>query len=216
MSATASMRALGSGSAMAAIVASPSPIKARFLMCSLPIAPVPMTPTRTGFFVAGTARVDGSKPVVVAIESGLEQPTSKASTTTSGVPRSDASTRRGGTNVSRACMTSVLSTRRMSPFFQRKTTRRSSMNLATANRTSLSTGDPSPRTTAFSPTFRASFQPVKAAIIELKKTRFPVRGSVFRAGRTAVVVLQSPLGNHSHEVPCLRMTASASSLVPAL
>mmetsp|Transcript_11982 Transcript_11982/g.21196 ORF Transcript_11982/g.21196 Transcript_11982/m.21196 type:complete len:314 (+) Transcript_11982:789-1730(+) len=181
---TASCRALASESATAVTMASFWPSKEMFRMCSLPMAPVPRMPALSGL----TPSADEI-----------------------GGPLSAASTRRGGSNVCLECITVVLSSTRMSPFFQVKATSFSLMNRATALIASAFTGDPSPRTTAFSPTFLESFQPVKAATIELKKTCRPVRSSFRKAGSTAVTVLQSPLGSHSQEVPCLRMAASASA-----
>mmetsp|Transcript_714 Transcript_714/g.1574 ORF Transcript_714/g.1574 Transcript_714/m.1574 type:complete len:278 (-) Transcript_714:641-1474(-) len=128
-------------------------------------------------------------------------------------PRKAASTRRGGSKLCRLWSTLVLSTMRMSPFFHAKATSFSSINRATAFSAFLSTGVKSPSTTAFSPTFLASFHPVKAATMELKKTWRPVRSSTRSAGRTEVVVRQSPLGSHSQLVPCFRIASSASSRV---
>mmetsp|Transcript_168894 Transcript_168894/g.542902 ORF Transcript_168894/g.542902 Transcript_168894/m.542902 type:complete len:241 (-) Transcript_168894:653-1375(-) len=206
MSASASARAFSSESAMAATTATCSPSSAMLRMCSLPMAPVPMMPTRRGL----------GPPCAKAATETATGAAMGSATSGSGRPRSEARTRRGGMKVSRECMTSVLSMNRMSPFFHVKTTRRSSMNFATAHMISLSTGEPSPSSTAFSPTFRASFQPVKAAIMELKKTRLPVRWSTRSAGKTAVTVLQSPLGSHSQVVPCFRIAASASARVVTL
>mmetsp|Transcript_154523 Transcript_154523/g.474913 ORF Transcript_154523/g.474913 Transcript_154523/m.474913 type:complete len:319 (-) Transcript_154523:419-1375(-) len=187
----ASARALSSESETATTTATASPRSLMLRMCSLPMAPVPTMPTRRG--AASAAEERGS-----------------------GGPRSAASTRRGGSKLCRACMTSVLSTRRTSPSCHAKATWRSCMKRSTTRSASPSTGDPSPSTMARSPSLRASYQPVKAAITELKNTRLPVRLSRRRAGRTAVVVRQSPFGSHSKEVPCRRMAASASSLVATL
>mmetsp|Transcript_31345 Transcript_31345/g.91432 ORF Transcript_31345/g.91432 Transcript_31345/m.91432 type:complete len:326 (-) Transcript_31345:356-1333(-) len=196
-SSRASWRALASGSATAVTTATVSPRRAMLRMCSLPIAPVPTTPMRIG---------PSSPPPPPEFRDEVGD-------AMSGGPRKEAKTLRGGTKVSRACMAIVLSTSRTSPFFHLNTTRWRSMKSATARMASASRGEPSPRTTAFSPMFRESFQPVKAATTELKKTRFPVRWSMRSAGNEAVVVRQSPLGNHSHDVPCRLMASSASSRV---
>mmetsp|Transcript_55240 Transcript_55240/g.157235 ORF Transcript_55240/g.157235 Transcript_55240/m.157235 type:complete len:221 (+) Transcript_55240:1290-1952(+) len=195
-SCSASSRACSLESATAATTAASSPSSSMLRMCSLPMAPVPMIPTRMGAAAGCTAGCTAASA--------------------SGSPRRDASTRRGGVKVSRACITRVLSMKRMSPWCHSKATRRSCMNWATPRIACASTGEPSPSTTAFSPTFRESFHPVKAAIMELKKTRFPVRPSTRSAGKMAVVVRQSPLGSHSYSVPCRRMAFSASSRVDTL
>mmetsp|Transcript_46847 Transcript_46847/g.109389 ORF Transcript_46847/g.109389 Transcript_46847/m.109389 type:complete len:339 (+) Transcript_46847:771-1787(+) len=131
----------------------------------------------------------------------------------SGLPRSAARTRRGGSKLCREWRTLPLSTMRMSPFFQAKATSLSAIKRATALSACLFTGLKSPSRTASSPTFLESFQPVKAAMTELKKTRRPVRSSMRRAGRAAVVTFRSPPDSHSHVEPCLVITSSASSRV---
>mmetsp|Transcript_31400 Transcript_31400/g.50507 ORF Transcript_31400/g.50507 Transcript_31400/m.50507 type:complete len:219 (+) Transcript_31400:1318-1974(+) len=184
-SAKASLRAESLWSATATMMAK-SARRAKLRICSLPMAPVPRMPILSGFCTP-------------------------SSTVPRGGPRRAASTRRGGLKVCLECMARVLSIINTSPRFHRKATSLSDMNVATARIATASTGVPSPSITAFSPTFLESFQPVKAATTELKKTRFPLRESVLSAGRTAVIDLQSPLGSHSHVVPCLRMDSSASS-----
>mmetsp|Transcript_64945 Transcript_64945/g.141557 ORF Transcript_64945/g.141557 Transcript_64945/m.141557 type:complete len:317 (+) Transcript_64945:908-1858(+) len=192
---SAAARSVASGSQIATTVAS-SASNARLRMCSRPIMPVPIMPKPRG------CPKRGRPPVRVW---GIR-----------GGPRREARTRRGGRKESLACITRVLSMRSTSPSCHLKATRLSCMNLATALTTSPSTAEPSPNWTAFSPTFLASFQPVKAATTELKKTRLPVRLSLRNAGKAAVVVRQSPLGSHSNAVPCFLITASASCRVATL
>mmetsp|Transcript_87636 Transcript_87636/g.203857 ORF Transcript_87636/g.203857 Transcript_87636/m.203857 type:complete len:343 (+) Transcript_87636:906-1934(+) len=187
-SSSASARALVSESDTATITATPSPKSATLRMCSLPMAPVPMMPTRRG---AGSACSNGG-------------------------PRSAANTRRGGSKLCRACITSVLSMKSTSPACHGMATWRSCMKRATSRSAVASTAEPSPSSTDCSPTLRASFHPVKAAMTELKNTRWPVRSSRHKPGNGIVTVRQSPFGNHEKEVPCSRMAASASSRVSAL
>mmetsp|Transcript_27593 Transcript_27593/g.67107 ORF Transcript_27593/g.67107 Transcript_27593/m.67107 type:complete len:211 (+) Transcript_27593:1343-1975(+) len=86
-------------------------------------------------------------------------------------------------------MACQLSTTRTSPASHAKETFSLSMNPATSRRAAASTAEPSPRTTAFVGSFRASTHPRNAATTELKKT-WKVRCGAVRC--VGVCLLPSP------------------------
>mmetsp|Transcript_19094 Transcript_19094/g.47714 ORF Transcript_19094/g.47714 Transcript_19094/m.47714 type:complete len:236 (-) Transcript_19094:598-1305(-) len=182
-------------------------------------------PDSSNAFAAEPPRKRSARALLISVRT-LKPPRTRhrpplraeAATGAAGGPHSEASTRRGGTNVSRECIARSLCRSSTSPAFHWNATLERFMKSpksSSAANSSSPKGVPSPNTTAFFGSLRESLQPWKAAIIELKNVSLPVE-SITRAGIAFVSVRSASFSSHCHVVPAARIARSASACVRAL